>query len=255
MVVDNASNDETCAVVEASRVSLPWPVQLVQTGVNLGFGRGVNRGVAFLPTGNSPETQEYVCVLNPDVIVADGSLDVLAAFLDAHRRVALVGPVVRNPDATIYPSLRSFPSPLVALGHAFLGPLWPTNALSRRYRTTNPASPDWVSGTAMMIRRDAFDQASGFDERYFMYVEDLDLCWRLRAEGWQIGFCEGAEVTHEIGGSSSGSPRTLLVEHHRSAWQFAKTTSTGTKRWLLPFYGLAIVARLGLVMVRSFVRR
>lgn len=250
VVVDNASTDATAEIIGSKIPSMPWPVNFIQTGVNLGFGRAVNRGVASLPMAN-----QYVCILNPDTVVGVAALDRLASYLDTHQHVALVGPRVQNPDGSTYASVRSFPNPLVALGHAFGGILWPNNPVSRRYRSTDPESPDWVSGTVMMVRRDAFEQVSGFDERYFMYVEDLDLCWRLRAAGWQIGFCSLAEVTHEIGGSGIDSRRRLVIEHHRSAWQFAKASSTGTKRVLLPFYGLALLGRLTLVMLGSWVGR
>ncbi len=246
VIVDNASTDATCEIIAAHSSSLPWPLKLVQTGVNLGFGRAVNRGIATLPIDG-----RYVCILNPDTVVGVGSLDRLASHLDGNPSVALVGPRVLDPDGSTYPSARSFPNPVVALGHAFLGLLWSSNPLSRRYRDSDDELPDWVSGTAMMVRRSAFEQIGGFDERYFMYVEDLDLCWRLRRCGWQIGFCAEASVEHEIGASGVGLRRALLIEHHRSAWQFAKMSSTGPKRVLLPMYALALGARLGIVMIRS----
>lgn len=241
IVVDNKSTDDT------ERVILDrFPeVRFVQTGANIGFGRAVNRGLAAAPDA------EYVCILNPDATLGAGAIESLISFLDEHERVALVGPQVRNIDGTVYPSARSFPKPLTALGHAFLGVVWKDNAISNRYRSTDLNSPDWVSGTAMMARRVALDQVSGFDEGYFMYVEDLDLCWRLRRHGWQIGYCGDAVVTHEIGGSSGNdrrSDRTLIVEHHRSAWRFARRSSSGPGKILLPFYAVALGLRLAFAL-------
>jgi N-acetylglucosaminyl-diphospho-decaprenol L-rhamnosyltransferase len=245
VVVDNKSTDNTLRVVSAGFPS----VRVVQTGANLGFGRAVNRGVAALPDA------EYVCILNPDTTAEPRALDELASFLDAHSETALVGPQVRNSDGSVYPSARSFPKPLTALGHALLGVFWTSNPISKRYRTTDLHSPDWVSGTAMLARRPALDQVSGFDERYFMYVEDLDLCWRLRREGWQIGYCPAASVEHEIGGSSGDAGRRvsrgLIVEHHRSAWRFARRSAEGSSKVLLPFYFVALGTRLALALVVS----
>jgi N-acetylglucosaminyl-diphospho-decaprenol L-rhamnosyltransferase len=241
IVVDNKSTDDTERIV---RDHFP-EFRFVQTGANIGFGRAVNRGLA------AALDAEYVCILNPDAVLASGAIDALISFLDEHEHVAVVGPQVRNLDGSVYPSARSFPKPLTALGHAFLGVVWKDNPISNRYRNTDLNCPDWVSGTAMMARRVALDQVSGFDERYFMYVEDLDLCWRLRRQGWQIGYCADAVVTHEIGGSSGNdrrSDRRLIVEHHRSAWRFARRSTSGFATVMLPLYAGALGVRLAFTL-------
>jgi N-acetylglucosaminyl-diphospho-decaprenol L-rhamnosyltransferase len=245
VVVDNKSTDNTLGIVTEK-----FPqVRVVQTGANIGFGSAANRGLAV------DQDSEYVCILNPDTVVDPGAIDVLSKFLDDQKQVAIVGPQVRNLDGTVYPSARSFPKPLTALGHSLLGVFWERNPLSNRYRTTDLASPDWVSGTAMLARRAALDQVSGFDERYFMYVEDLDLCWRLRQARWHIGYCPEAVVTHEIGGSSSVASkhvsRALILEHHRSAWRFARRSTTGYQSVLIPFYAVALGTRLLLALARQ----
>jgi N-acetylglucosaminyl-diphospho-decaprenol L-rhamnosyltransferase len=245
IVVDNKSTDNTLLIVTEK-----FPgVRIVQTGANLGFGSAANRGLATM------RDSEYVCILNPDTVVDFGAIDVLSAFLDDHKGVAIVGPRVRNLDGTVYPSARSFPKPLTALGHALVGVFWKDNPISSRYRTTDLASPDWVSGTAMLARRAALDQVGGFDERYFMYVEDLDLCWRLRQARWQIGYCVDAGVQHEIGGSSTeadtGVSRSLILEHHRSAWRFARRSTVGSQSVLLPFYAVALGVRLVLTLAQQ----
>jgi N-acetylglucosaminyl-diphospho-decaprenol L-rhamnosyltransferase len=240
VVVDNLSTDDSLTLI-ADR----FPhVLVVRSGVNLGFGSAVNRGIAA--TSSESNRHHYVCILNPDAVAESRAIDTLANYLDQHPAVALVGPEVRNIDGSTYPSARSFPNPIVGFGHAFLGIVWPNNPASKRYRRTDPESPDWISGTAMLARRTALEQVSGFDERYFMYVEDLDLCWRLRKAKWGIGFCPAAVVRHEIGGSSGtdrAANRRLLFEHHRSTWLFVRRSTTGLSSVLLPFYAIALAAR------------
>ena len=234
VVVDNASTDDTLQFVDL-------PVRWLQSGVNLGFGTGANRGAAV-------SRRPYICFLNPDLEARGRAIDLLAQQLDLDETTAIVGPTVLDPNGSLYPSARSFPRPLTAVGHAFVGLLWHENPWSRRYRQTDAEHPDWVSGTALVVRRDVFESLGGFDEGYFMYVEDLDLCWRARQLGHRVGFCEESVVVHEVGGSSVAAPtktrRTLLVAHHRSAWRFARKSTSGNSRLMLPLYGLAIAGRL-----------
>ena len=110
-----------------------------------------------------------------------------------------MGPRVLNPDGSVYPSARSDPGLLVALGHAVLGFVWRTNPWTRRYRQldvdpTQPRAVDWISGAAVWLRREALDDVGGWDERYFMYMEDFDLCLRLRRSGWRVRYDPAGEV-------------------------------------------------------------
>jgi N-acetylglucosaminyl-diphospho-decaprenol L-rhamnosyltransferase len=240
-VVDNASTDATLRHIAP-------PVRVVGSTANLGFGAGANRGAAAT-------TAPYLCVLNADLVLRSSAIDHLAEYLESNPSAAIVGPTVRNPDGTVYPSARSFPNPLTAAGHAFVGLFWHENPWSKRYRRSDSANPDWVSGTAMVVRRDVFESLGGFDEGYFMYVEDLDLCWRARQLGHQVGLCSDAVVVHEVGGSSLDAPvatkRKLLAAHHRSAWRFARKTASGFGYVMLPLYGFALGGRLCFTLLRE----
>jgi N-acetylglucosaminyl-diphospho-decaprenol L-rhamnosyltransferase len=97
---------------------------------------------------------------------------------------------------------------------------------------------DWVSGAAVWLRRDALDAVGGWDERYFMYCEDLDLCWRVRGAGWTIAYEPDGVVVHVHGAATSRLPYRMLFEHHRSAWRFARRRFTGLKAVILPFVGV-----------------
>jgi N-acetylglucosaminyl-diphospho-decaprenol L-rhamnosyltransferase len=104
------------------------------------------------------------------------------------------------------------------------------------------ADVDWVSGACAMVRRVAFDVVAGFDEGYFMYVEDVDLCWRLRLAGWRVGYEPAGRVVHALGGSSRLVPYRMIAEHHRSLLRFVDKTTDGARRVLMP----VVAAGLGL---------
>jgi N-acetylglucosaminyl-diphospho-decaprenol L-rhamnosyltransferase len=232
VVVDNTSTDDSQAIV-AKHPKVQW----LQTGANLGFGRAANRGVAATNATNAP----YVLILNPDTELDPLAIGEMTAMLNASENLGVVGPQVFNPDGTRYPSARSFPNLIDAAGHAFIGLITPNNPWSRRY--LNPGRIDWVSGTAMLLRRTAFDAVGGFDEDYFMYVEDVDLCWRLRENEWAVAVAEKALVTHHIGGSSEQRPTRMIVAHHRSLLRFETRTATGPRRLMLPLVALGLALR------------
>ncbi|MGH9005877.1 MAG: glycosyltransferase family 2 protein, partial [Acidimicrobiia bacterium] len=104
-------------------------------------------------------------------------------------------------------------------------------------------------GTNVLFRRAALDDVGGWDERYFMYVEDVDLCWRLRGAGWRVAYEPGAVVEHLLGVSTAGAPYRMITEHHRSLYRFATRRFSGRKRALLPaaagFLGLRAVLAMG----------
>jgi N-acetylglucosaminyl-diphospho-decaprenol L-rhamnosyltransferase len=116
--------------------------------------------------------------------------------------------------------------------------LFPRNAFTRRYRQldadwTQPRDVDWVSGAIMFLRRSALDSVGGWDERYFMYMEDVDLCWRLRRLGWRVAYEPRGRVTHVQGVSTASRPYRMIVEHHRSVYRFAARRWQGAQRLLL----------------------
>ena len=247
VVVDNASVDGSADAV----AGLPG-VEVVALAHNLGFGSAANRGVVRTTTA-------YVAVMNPDVVVEPGATKLLAATLEADPGLAVVGPRVQTPDGELYPSVRTFPDLTDAAGHAFLHFVWPGNPFSRRYRMLDwdhalAANVDWVAGTYFVARRRAWDEVGGFDEHFFMYLEDVDLCWRLRQAGWRTGYQPGAVVTHAIGRSTDQTPYRMIAAHHRSLLRYAAKTTRGRQRLLLPVMALALVARTVLAWVQRAAR-
>jgi N-acetylglucosaminyl-diphospho-decaprenol L-rhamnosyltransferase len=242
VVVDNSGGGASVRTLgdRAAAVTVLTP------GRNLGMGGGTNRGVAALAP------IEYVLVANPDVVVHQGAIATLVDALDAHPDWGIVGPTILTEAQTPYPSVRRFPTVGDAVGHAMLGRLWPTNPFTRRYREQGAAADgtaDWVSGSCFLIRRELFEQLGGFDERYFMFAEDMDLCWRARQAGSVVGTAPTAVVTHAEGVSRRVAPYRMQVAHHRSALRFAVTTTRGPARLLLPFAVVILGARLAAVLV------
>lgn len=240
IVADNGSEDGS-----ADAISNADPeVTVVHTGGNLGYGGGANRGSAVA-------RGDLLLVCNADVRIEPGAVKSLAAALDADAHRAVVGPLIEDLEGSVYPSPREFPSVADALGHGFLGFVAPGNRFSRRYRMLDSeraevAEADWVSGSCFLVRRRAWEALGGFDESYFMFAEDVDLCWRAWTSGWTVAFEPAARVVHVRGASTELAPYRMIVAHHRSLLTFAHRTLTGRRRCLLPVVALGLVVRAAL---------
>ena len=193
--------------------------ELLRTGGNLGYGTAVNRGVATV----APD-REYVLVANPDVVWGPGSID---ALLEAARRwpgAGTLGPLIRDPDGAVYPSARHLPSLVRGGMHAVVGFAWKANPWTKSYRQehTEPSERPvgWLSGSCLLLRRKAFDAIGGFDERYFMYMEDVDLGDRLGRAGWLNVYVPGSEILHDKGHSTGREPDRNLRAHHDSTYTY-----------------------------------
>jgi GT2 family glycosyltransferase len=243
VVVDNASRDGS-----AKKAAARFPsARVIETGTNRGFAAGVNVGLRAT-------TAPFVFVLNPDAEVSTGTLGALVKLAAERPRAGLLGPVIRNADGSLYPSGRTFPSVTQAVGHAFLGPFDPDNRWTREYtmagwdRSTE-REVDWVSGSAMLVRRAALDRIGLLDEGFFLYGEELDLCTRLRDAGWRVVFTPEVEVTHE-GGVSTGRSRRMNLIHSKSIYRyFRKHRARGWRRAFLPVAWVALRARAELVSI------
>jgi N-acetylglucosaminyl-diphospho-decaprenol L-rhamnosyltransferase len=242
VVVDNGSADGS---VDALRAAVPG-ARVVRSPGNVGYARAANLGIAAT---RAP----VVAVLNADVSIEPGTAKAMLARFDGEPALGACGPRIRNVDGSDYPSARRSPSIGLAVAHGLLGLWWPSNPFTVRYRElgADPAQPrsvDWVSGAAIWLRRSALDAAGGWDEGYFMYVEDLELCRRLRLAGFDVAYEPGGVVTHVQGASTSRTPYRMLVQHHRSAWRFARQRLTGGAAVLLPFAAVYLSVRCILAM-------
>jgi N-acetylglucosaminyl-diphospho-decaprenol L-rhamnosyltransferase len=244
VVADNASSDGSELALLERYPAARW----APTGANLGYGSAANIGAKLVDA-------KFILVCNPDVVVGPGAVSALCEVLEGRPQVAVVGPRILTVNGDLYPSARRFPDILEAFGHGFVGQFWAGNPFSRRYRMTEwdhagSRDVDWVSGSCFLARREAWDQVGGFDERYFMYLEDVDLCWRLGRAGWAISYEPAAEVVHVQGVSADRHPYRMLLAHHVSMWRFAGKTTPRQRRWLLALVLPGLAVRLVITVVR-----
>lgn len=212
IVVDNGSSDGSPEAVE----ELFPEVRIIRSDENLGFAKANNIGIMA-------SAGKYVCLVNSDVVVLGGCLEALKSRMDSDPSAGLVCPKVLNPDMTLQPTLRRFPSIKGAL----------LSAIGLDSRNCMPhdrvMEAEAVSGCFMLVRRAAIDQAGLLDERFFFYAEDKDWCRRIRNSGWKIIFLPEAKAVHYGGSSSSAAPVRFYIElhkanlkywrkHHGSAW-------------------------------------
>jgi N-acetylglucosaminyl-diphospho-decaprenol L-rhamnosyltransferase len=250
VIADNGSDDGAPeAAVERYSNS-----RLLRTGANLGYGSAINRAVAELDHAGGLDG-EFLVIANPDVVWAPGSIDALLEVAQRWPRAAAVGPLIRDPDGSIYPSARHLPSIVRGGMHAVVGPFWKSNPWTAAYRQERESPTEravgWLSGSCLLVRRKAFDAIAGFDERYFMYMEDVDLGDRFGKAGWLNVYAPSAEILHDKGHATGRDPARNLAAHHDSTWTYLSDRHTGW-RWA-PFRGtvrIALAVRSGLV-VRS----
>jgi N-acetylglucosaminyl-diphospho-decaprenol L-rhamnosyltransferase len=253
VVVENgAPGSARRALAQPGEGGTPPGTVIVAPGRNLGYGAGVNRGLAALAGASAPE---WVLIANADLLVHPGALSTLRSALEARPAWAMVGPRILTDDGDVYPSVRRFPSFVDAAGHALLGQFRPENRFTKRY---NPGTPegdevveaDWISGSCFLARRTALEEIGGFDEAYFMYLEDVDLCWRAHQAGWGVGFAGAASVTHVQGVSTARHPYKMMAAHHRSALRFTVRTTRGWRRVALPFAVAVLGVRMAVASAR-----
>lgn len=261
--LETASAAPLSAVVADNRPELGGPVRELaeRYGVaylpmprNLGYGGAMNAAVRSLPSDIA-----WVLVSNPDIEIHPGAIDELVRVGESDARIGAVGPLVET-DGEVYPSARAIPSLRMGIGHALFANIWPANPWSRRYHSDNERPPrerdaGWLSGSCLLIRREAFDEVGGFDDRFFMYFEDVDLGYRLAKAGWRNRYAPSATVMHSGAHSTDEHSTKMVLVHHESAYRFLSSKYRG---WYLAPVRLAV--RVGLstrafLVTRVFNRR
>jgi N-acetylglucosaminyl-diphospho-decaprenol L-rhamnosyltransferase len=184
------------ANVPGSVGAVPVGTRIVENAQPKGFGANVNAGVALT-------TAEFVCSVNPDAIPRADAIDELRRFLTEHPRAGIAGPAMVYPDGTLQPSRRRFPTVAgTIVRRTPLRLLFDPYRLQRRHynldeRPTEPVEADWMLGGFLMMRRSMLDELGGFDEGFFLYGEDIDLCYRAWQAGWERWYLPAAVVEHE----------------------------------------------------------
>jgi N-acetylglucosaminyl-diphospho-decaprenol L-rhamnosyltransferase len=236
IVVDSASTDDT-----VHRISLEFPdaILLPQTE-NLGFSRCNNIGLAAA-------SGRHLLLLNPDTEVIGGAVGQMVAYLDAHPQIGIVGPHTLNTDLTTQSTRRRFPTVSLAFFEStWLQPFTPKAWLDRYYVVDLPDSDvfeiDWVQGSALMARREVYQQIGGLDEQYVMFFEELDWCKRAKNAGWRVAYFGTAQIVHHGGKSTDQVVARKHIYFQRSKLHyFAK------------HHGMIIALSLRLFLLVSYV--
>jgi len=249
IVVDNSGTAVSSGVLD----TLPG-ARLLEAGGNVGFARACNLGMAAA-------RGRHLLLLNPDTIAHPGAVATLSRHLDLSPEVGVVAARLLDPDGTLQYSCRRFPRPLSILfgRYALLTRLFPRNPVSRDYlylewdhATVRPV--DWVSGACLMVRREVLDQVGGLDDGYFLFVEDMDWCRRIRDAGLDVVYVPEAEVTHRIGASRGPVPSWVMWERHRSMLRYVRKHF----RWpraLVTLVSAGLALRGGLAIAGDHLRR
>lgn len=247
ILVDNASTDGS----EREARRLFPQIKFLQMGENRGYSAGCNAGI-------KSSRGEFIFILNPDTVVLPGALSQLIRFAKEHREAGIIGPQIIGFDGKIQMSCRRFPSYETGLFRGtFLERIMPKSRTLSRYLMSSwdhssPRYVDWVSGAAMLLRRDFLREAGLFDETFYMYCEDVDMGMRAKEFGWKVMYCPYARILHRIGGSSDKKVVPMLVKFHLSHYLFFKKhwgwrTSLFGELFLI----LGLVARTFLLVLKN----
>jgi GT2 family glycosyltransferase len=260
-VVDNASQDDSLAVLEGS-MPPEANIKIFRQDSNLGFASACNIGIDQL-------LYDYLLFLNPDCLLDP---DAIASMMDSFEidpRVGMVGGLLLNSDGSEQAGARrAVPTPwrsfVRAFGLARLSKRWPRLFfdfhLHRQPLPKKPIEVEAISGACMLVRRDAMDDVGRWDEGYFLHCEDLDLCMRFRQKGWKVVFVPSARMLHVRGASSKG--RKIFVEWHKHKGmqrfyrKFFRRQYPGALMWLVTLgvwirFGLIVAANVGHRVLRG----
>lgn len=252
-VVDNASSDGT---VKAMRKDYPY-LKLIENARNKGFAAANNMAI-------KSSSSEYILLINSDCQVYANSIDRLLEFADANDDAGIAGPRIINNDGSLQFSCRKFPSFFDAGMHSLLTNIAPDNPFSRRYKLADInrdeiSKVDWVSGSCMLIRRAALNDTGLMDEKYFMYVEDTDLCYQMWKKGWKVYYFPESEILHHIGGSTknnalSGAVTSSIRMQKSVLYFFWKNYRKTLKVTLMPVLVLLLGTRIFLTFIKNLLK-
>jgi N-acetylglucosaminyl-diphospho-decaprenol L-rhamnosyltransferase len=210
IVVDNSQDDPGMVSLRETYTQ----VQYIQNPVNTGFAKANNQGVLSAQG-------EFLLFLNPDTILTDQAIEKMQDHLKSNPEIGALGPRVLNTDGSLQYSCRRFPTLMTGFfnRYSLLSQWFPDNPYSVRYMMKDFSHKeikdvDWLSGCCLMVPRAIFDKAGGFDEQYFLFNEDVDLCRAIHQNGFKVIYFPFAEITHHISTSNSKVPVKIIINRH-----------------------------------------
>ena len=240
ILIDNSFQDEG---LESVLNQFP-EIRLIDNTTNLGFACANNQG-AVMAKG------DFLLFLNPDTTMKEGTIETMLGHLRANPSVGVVGPKVLNLNGTIQYSCRKFPTIWSGLfnRYSLMTRLFPNNRYSKDYLMldydhSSIRSVDWVSGCCMMIPASTFKKVNGFDENYFLFIEDVDLCQIMRKENYRVDYLPSAKIFHKISSSNARiASQTIIKRHKGMIYYYKKHNKTNfLEQWAVS----------SMVMIRCF---
>ncbi|MBT3185671.1 MAG: glycosyltransferase family 2 protein [Nitrospina sp.] len=210
IVVDNSQDDPGMASIKESYPQICY----IQNSTNVGFARANNQAV-------QSAQGEILLFLNPDTILTDQAIEKMVAHLKSNADIGALGPKVLNTDGSLQYSCRRFPTFMTGFfnRYSLLSRWFPDNPYTVRYLMKDFGHDeirevDWLSGCCLMVLRTAFEKAGGFDEHYFLFNEDVDLCRAIHQNGFKVMYFPSAKITHHISTSNSKVPMDIIIKRH-----------------------------------------
>ena len=211
ILIDNSSKDDGLAPILKRYPN----TQLIENSKNVGFARANNQG-AKIAIG------DFLLFINPDTIMTEGAIESMLDYIRSDSSIGIIGPKVLNPDQTIQYSCRKFPTIWSGLfnRYSLMTRLFPNNRYSRDYLMldydhNSIRSVDWVSGCCMMTPASIFKRTNGFDENYFLFIEDVDLCQAIKKISLRVVYYPSSKIFHKISSSNSKSTFRLIIKRHQ----------------------------------------
>ncbi len=219
IIIDNFSGDKTCQIVKDNSTK----IRLIKNKKNLGFAAAANQGARLAKS-------DYLLFLNPDTLVKPGAIEKTLNFAKAKKDATVVGCKVLSLDRSLQPSCGRFPTifNIVLDRIPIINKFIQTEQIRQENYYSKIQNPDWVTGAFFLVKREVFEKLGGFDEKYFMYVEDVDFCYRAKKAGYKIYYNPRAEIIHYNQGKMRQKGRfkarhmrrgfTIFFEKYKPYW-------------------------------------
>lgn len=242
LVIDNGSTDGSVTAVKELRVK---ELRVIENKKNLGFAKANNQALR--------EAQgEYVLLLNSDTKIVNNALEKLVDFARSDEKIGLVGPRLLNLDGTPQPSVAPFFTLFKVFVWLFSGD---------RFLYSSPVKTikaDWLMGAALMAKREMIEEIGGLDESFFMYVEDVEWCYRAKKAGWSVWFYPAAQIVHLVRGSSPEGKQRVILGIYKGLLRFYEKNFASWQLSVLKFLLLtkaAIAWLIGLVTANNYLKK